>query len=426
MIGRFSLYGFLKNQRYYEPFLILAFLEMGLNFTLIGMVIAFREIMINIMEIPTGVIADLFGRRRAMILSFVSYILSFATLGTIGLVSAAGTLPVGVLVAAILPAMALYAVGDAFRTGTHKAIIFSWLRQQGRTDEKTKVYGYTRSWSKIGSAVNVVIAAVIVAVTRSYVLVFFVSLVPYLLNIANMATYPRDLDGTHRGKVKIGEALAHFKTTLKLPFRNRSLGRIILESMSFEGYFTATKDFLQPILQAAAVPVTAALFSNLILDKSQQAALLIGPVYLVLFLFSAVASRKSHLFVRGVGTEKQTSHRLWAVLLLAFLIMVPSTLFSVRWLLILCFVFLYMLQNVWRPVLISRIDEHSTEENGATILSIESQAKSLGTMVLAPLIGFVVDLAGGATAGISAFWPISIIGIVIAASFFVSGRKVQR
>jgi MFS family permease len=425
VIGRFSLYGFLKNQRYYEPFIILAFLEMGLNFTLIGMIIAFREIMINIMEIPTGVIADLFGRRRAMILSFVSYILSFATLGTIGLISAAGALPTGVLVAAILPAMVLYAIGDAFRTGTHKAIIFAWLRLQGRTGEKTKVYGYTRSWSKIGSAVNVVVAAVIVAITHSYVLIFFVSLVPYLINIANMATYPRELDGAHHGSVGMGEALAHFKASLRLPFQNRSLGRIILESMSFEGYFTATKDYLQPILQAAAVTVTAALFSNAILDDSQQAALLIGPVYLVLFLLSAVASRKSHLFVRGVGTEAQTSHRLWAFLLLVFLVMLPSTLLSLRWLLILCFVFLYMLQNVWRPVLISRIDEHSTEENGATILSIESQAKSLGTMVLAPLIGFVVDLAGGATAGISAFWPIPIIGMVVAASFFLSGRRAR-
>jgi hypothetical protein len=31
MLFRFSLYGFLKNQQYYDPFLILAFLDKGLS-----------------------------------------------------------------------------------------------------------------------------------------------------------------------------------------------------------------------------------------------------------------------------------------------------------------------------------------------------------------------------------------------------------
>ena len=36
MIFRFSLYGFLKNQQYFEPFIMLVFLQMGLTFTLWG------------------------------------------------------------------------------------------------------------------------------------------------------------------------------------------------------------------------------------------------------------------------------------------------------------------------------------------------------------------------------------------------------
>ena len=49
---RFSLYGFLKNQRYFEPFLFLAFLEKGLDFTDIGLLIAVRELTTNLLEIP--------------------------------------------------------------------------------------------------------------------------------------------------------------------------------------------------------------------------------------------------------------------------------------------------------------------------------------------------------------------------------------
>ena len=77
MIFRFSLYGLLKNQRYFEPFLILVFLEKGLTFFQIGLLVAFREVAINLFEIPSGAVADLWGRRRAMIVSFSAYIASF-------------------------------------------------------------------------------------------------------------------------------------------------------------------------------------------------------------------------------------------------------------------------------------------------------------------------------------------------------------
>ena len=54
MLRRFSLYGFLKNQQYHDYFLLLAFRQMGLSYFVIGVLIAFREVMVNLMEIPAG------------------------------------------------------------------------------------------------------------------------------------------------------------------------------------------------------------------------------------------------------------------------------------------------------------------------------------------------------------------------------------
>ena len=98
MLRRFSLYGFLKNQQYYDYFLLLAFRQMGLSYFVIGVLIAFREIMVNIMEIPTGGVADLCGRRNAMILSFIAYILSFAVFGVCGLAATASQLSQHILI----------------------------------------------------------------------------------------------------------------------------------------------------------------------------------------------------------------------------------------------------------------------------------------------------------------------------------------
>ena len=109
------------------------------------------------MEIPSGAIADLFGRRRSMILSFASYIIAFAAFGF------------GVYYWHFFVAMFFFAIGEAFRTGTHKAMIFTWLRNEGRTNEKTKVYGYTRSWTKLGSALSIVLAGLFIWLMQSVV-----------------------------------------------------------------------------------------------------------------------------------------------------------------------------------------------------------------------------------------------------------------
>jgi len=74
---KFRTYGFLKNLRFFDPFLILFLREAGLSFLAIGTLISIREIATNILEIPTGVLADAFGRRKAMLFGFSAYLLSF-------------------------------------------------------------------------------------------------------------------------------------------------------------------------------------------------------------------------------------------------------------------------------------------------------------------------------------------------------------
>jgi hypothetical protein len=396
MIGRFSLYGFLKNQQYYEYFLILAFRQMGLSFFEIGILVAFREIMINLIEIPTGGVADLCGKRGSMIFSFVAYIISFAIFGSSGIAVTEFGLSQPALISLLFLAMFFFAIGDAFRTGTHKALIFTWLSNQGRTDEVTKVYGYTRSWSKIGSAVSVIVACVIVFRTSNFITVFFFAIIPYILNIINFLGYPKEIDCKIEEKTSLGDIANHLKVTLVASVKQAGLRRLILESMGFEGFFKASKDYLQPILMAAALPLTAALFAGIQL------------------------SRNAYRLVSKAGHEDKTAKLLWGLSVLIFLVLLPAMYYETYWIMITCFVVLYVIQNFWRPVLISRFYAHSDEAKGATVLSIESQAKSLSTMIIAPVLGLAIDLARGYDIGASAFWPVGALGLLIAFGFFVT------
>jgi MFS family permease len=423
MLNRFRWYGFLKNQQYYEYFLILAFLQMGLSYFAIGLLLAFREVMILVLEVPTGAVADLFGRRRSMILSFLSYIGSFVVFGIAGNAAIRGRIQGETLMGFLLLAMACFALGETFRTGTHKAMIFHWLSLQGRTAETTRVYGDTRSWSKIGSAVSVVLASLCVFGLSNYIDVFYFAVLPYILNIFNLLGYPKELDGSLGRGVSVREVFHHVKRSVALSFRQAGLRGLLLESMGFEGLFKASKDYFQPILKAAAIPLTAVMFTGLDLSEEQQSVVLIGPVFFVLFLVSAAASRNAHRLVGEPGMEDRAARRIWAATAFLFLSLVPSAWFGFHGIMIGVFAALYVAQNFWRPILISRVHAHCEASQGATVLSIESQSRSLSTMVLAPLLGLAVDAAQHQGMGVSAFWPIGLVGGILALVFVcVSGR----
>ncbi|MFC1873195.1 MFS transporter [Chloroflexota bacterium] len=397
MIRRFSLYGFLKNQRYFEPFIILFFLQQGLSFTQIGFLLAFRELFINLMEIPSGAVADIFGRRRSMILAFVSYIISFAIFGF------------SQDYWHFFIAMFFFAIGEAFRTGTHKAMIFTWLRIEGRLDEKTKVYGYTRSWSKIGSVVSTVLAVGFVLLTNNYAYVFFFAIIPYIAGLINFMTYPKELEGQPSENVSIRDVSLHLWECIRAALVVRRLRRLIVESMCFEGVYKAVADYLQPILKnmAPLLPIFIAW------GEMRRSAVMIGVVYVILYMVSAYASRNSHRLTSHVGGEERGSRLLWKVVFVLYIALIPLLFFGYYYMAVVGFIAIALIQNFWRPILISRFDAFASETKGATVLSIESQAKSVSTMIIAPILGMAVDFARGQSLG-GEFWPVAAIAAVIA------------
>ena len=399
MLFRFSLYGFLKNQRYYDAFLILAFREKGLTFFQIGLLIGFREVCTNLFEIPSGAVADLYGRRRAMIFSFVAYIASFATFA------------MSESLFLLFGGMFFFGLGDAFRSGTHKAMIFDWLRLQGRSDEKTKIYGYTRSWSQMGSAVSVLIAGALVFYRGNFTDIFWFSIVPYAFNIVNFFGYPATLDGDRKSEFSLKAVVALLGKALKLSVQFPPLRRLVFEGMGFEGMFKASKDYLQPILKQTAI----ALPLLLMLDESKRAALLVAGVYFVLYFLSSFASRNSHKVTEWQGSDEGAARVMWWVNLGLYALLIPVLWFNTYPAIIVLFIGLAILQNFWRPGLISRFNAQSTPEMSATVLSIEAQSKSLATIVLAPSLGWLVDRVGS-------FWPVGVVGTLITVAILLVYR----
>ncbi len=397
MIFRFSLYGFLKNLRFFEAFLMLALLERGLAFVSIGGLIAVRELASNLSQIPSGALADALGRRRCMIIGMAGYVLAYLVLGLAG---NSLLLVVG---------MILFGTADAFRDGTHKALIYTWLRQQGRESERTKVYGYTRSWSKLGSASSALIAAALVCFTGSFETVFFLSVVPAALNLLNLATYPASLDDGIPTGSGLRRSWVTLTTTLREAADKVALRRLVADGMVVEGGYAVVKDYLQVVVQAVAV----ALPLGLGMSGNQRTAVMGGAAYAVLHVLSSAASRRAHWLESRCGGTEQAVRLIYQLSTIGMLLLALALWAGAGWLAVAVFVALALLQNFWRPIHVGRFDRDGDESRAATLLSIESQVSSLAVAVWAPLIGWLIDrsAAGLEIAPLHTLWPVALAGL---------------
>jgi MFS family permease len=407
VLFRFSLYGFLKNQRYFEPFLVLAILEQGLSYAELGLLVAIREVCQQVLEIPSGAIADRLGRRRAMVAAFATYVVAYLVLSV---ASGFGQFALG---------LGLIGFGDAFRTGTHKAMIFDWLERKGRSDDRVEIYGYTRSWSQIGAAVSIPIAAGVVYATGRYAPVFLISAIPAFLDLLNLATYPSELDGT-RTPTSVLDIARHLKASLVRVVRDLRLRRLLFEGMTFEGLHKSSKDYLQPLVAGIAIslPLLA------VLDEQRAIAVVAGAIYVVLHLLGAFASRYAHRWVARFGDPSRAARAAWWALGTAFVVMGAGLWLGTLAAAIAAFLLVSLLHNLFRPIHVSRIDAVGERDCGATVLSIESQATSTAAMVLAPVLGLLVDAAHTADlTAASELWPVAAVGVLLCILVLMRSRR---
>lgn len=381
---KFCFYGFLKNLRFFEAFLILFLIEKGMSFTQIGVLYAIREISINILEIPSGIIADSYGRKSSLIFSFLFYILSFILFFFANIF----------IVLAV--AFVLYGVGDAFRSGTHKGMIMDYLKLNNWSSQKINYYGHTRSWSQIGTAVSALFAGVLVFYSGSYSYIFVFSIIPYLLNIVNVASYPSGLDYSEQHK-KRGDFIATFKDFFNT-IRNKKVLNLINSSALHTAYLSAVKDYIQPIMVSLIVLIP--LFSAV--DEVKKSGLFVGVFYFVIYLLTSLTSKLSGRI------EYQSKRNIaFITLLIAFGAgVVSGLLYSVNHLVfaLISFVIIFMVENLRKPILTGYVADNVDNSILTSVISAQSQLKTIITAVLAVAFGVIADTVGvgGAMVVISA------------------------
>ena len=383
MIARFCLYSVFKNLRFADPFLFLFLLELGYSYGQIGLLLGFERLVLALLEIPSGVVADFWGRRRSVAACFLFYAASFA------LFPLAAAQPEPARLAWLYAAAALFALGEAMRTGGHKAIMLDWLDSRGESDRATRVVAVTRAWSKASAAVSAIAGGVVIWRTGRYDTAFQLSAAAAGAGFALMLTYPRELEGEHaRAGVgrKGGEPLRILPRFAGLAAAAGILP-LFFQSILFESQTRMLlKYYLQPFLKEGlearglAILGTGALWvgiNELLREGAGSAGAWFAPEYEKRSGGAGPALRRAYVLLAASAVAVGLC-QLQGWMIAGLVVLVAVTL----------------LQNLRRPVFVGAFNRLMDKPHRATSLSIESQARSLVAAAMLPATGFVADRWG--------------------------------
>lgn len=324
-------------------------------------------------EIPTGVVADTVGRKTSLAIG-------------VGLQSA------GMLLYGIAPTFPLFMVANitwgvaaTFLSGAQEALLYESLKLDGRENEYIKITGRAAAIGRAMMAVGSVVGGLLGAI--DLVLPFIVAAIVGLITLAVVLTFeePRLPDGVQSDRKNYGEIL---RQSVRLMKRQPTLRHAILYLMTVPIVaFSLLVIFLQPQAVALGVPVAAIGFFVMM----GNGAGMVG---------SLLAFRADERFGTGrvmVGVPSL----LFIGLMVIVFIQTPIVLLVIA--------AVTLLTELVQPVIMNIIQNTTSDDVRATVLSFQSLLFTLVVAVVLPGLGFIADQ-----------WGLAAVYVALAAVLVVS------
>lgn len=150
------------------------FLDQGLTFQQLSIVISIWSIATVILEIPSGAFSDVYGRKITLIISKISYL--FGILLFVFQPSFLGIV-IGIL---------CWALSESFMSGAEEAWLFEYVEQNGRPEVFQKAFSISVIAREVGLGTGVLIAGFVTSISISYnligsILIAVLGIIPVLL-----------------------------------------------------------------------------------------------------------------------------------------------------------------------------------------------------------------------------------------------------
>ncbi|MGD2245520.1 MAG: MFS transporter [Candidatus Aminicenantes bacterium] len=356
-LWKIYLYRFLNEFWLVLPILIPYYEANRLNSTQIFTIQAAYALSILLLEIPSGYLADVIGRKKTLILG-------------------ACFLPVGIGVyvfthsfVTFILAEFIIAIGNSMRSGCDSALIYDTLIQLKQESKYKKFEGRSFYYTRVGTALSSILGGVTALISLRVPFYINMGVCLFMIPFALLLIEPK------REKIKASSPFKDILKISRISFSHKQL-RLLM--------------FLIALIMSTGIIGVWAYF--LYYESIGISIGFFGVLMAGFQLSSAVGSRQAHAIEKFLG-QKQS----FIILLLVAPTFVLLGIFKSIVLIPLIFLNAFLLGFAF-PLLMDHMNRLIESKVRATVLSIANMTRSLSYVILSPLFGKVVDSSSLSTA----------------------------
>jgi MFS family permease len=349
-LWKIYVYKFISEFYLIVPILIPYYKSNSLSSTQIFTIQAAYALSILILEVPSGYFADVFGRKKTLILGAI-----FMPVG-LAVYAFTGSFFTFILAEFIL------AVGNSMRSGCDSAFIYDTAIELKAESEYKKFEGRSAFYTRIGTALASVLGGI--AALLSLKLPFYINIGSSML----MLPLALSLVEPRRDALESKNPLRDILRIFRFSFTNPQLRLLML--------------FSALILSSGIIGI----WSYFLYYESLGISVgYFGILFASFQLASAVGSRKAHSLEKIFGIKNSL---LWVMLIGCVFLLLGKIHSPLMIALIFLNAFLWGFSY---PLFLDQMNRLIKSETRATVLSIANMTGSLSYVILAPIFGQLVD-----------------------------------
>lgn len=343
----------------------------GLSLMEIGIMESIYHLTSFLMEIPTGIVADLYGRKVSRILGRVFNVFSIILL-------------LGNNIILYVLSFVLTAIGNNLESGAGQALVYDSLKEIGEEDRFMKISGKREIFFQIASSMGLILGGYLGTV--DYKLVYILATVFAVMSVIQSFTFTEPSIGKPVIEGSIKEMFFdQFRKSIEIIKGDRRIPFLIISIELFDTFVVTEFFYIQNYFK--------------LLGKSEFE---IGAILAICGIIAAYMGAKAYKIESKYGFKGVLTF-LPIIAIISFWGVVN------RNLTIIAFITIMAVDSILIVVICDYINRLIPSEQRATILSFQSMAFSLFMIILFPIVGSLGDKYGL----LGAFKMVAIVASVV-------------
>jgi len=363
------------------PIIVLFFQEHGLTLTEVMILQSIYSFSVALFEIPSGFIADIFGRKKTIVFSTIFTFIGFLVFSFFG----------GFYAFAI--AQVLVGIGGSLMSGSDSAIIYDTLLETNSKTTYTKIEGRSYAIGNFSEAFAGILGGFL-AVGSIYMPIYVqTSILFFSIPIAFTLIEP-----TMHKENKLDRSFKAVLEVVKFAMvDNQKLKWLIIYSSAMGVATLSMAWFAQPFFKSINIPLAY-----------------FGILWAVLNFSAGITSFNAHQLDKKDNNYKMLFYISLSMSTSFIFLGYNASVFGLIFILL-----IYLLRGIVTPILRNAINENTTSNKRATVLSVRSLIIRISFAISAPILGYIADNYSLA---------ISFYGLAIVVGFFsiLSAIKLYR